>query len=318
MQQIDLYEILESPKSAGRNQLVSNCPFCEKSGHFYINKQSLLWDCKKCGEAGNISKLLKKLGRFDLTSTIENIEELNPNILEIHQHEHTDTQCNHDIKYPIGFKRSFNNPYLIGRGFTESDFYKYEVGTAPINPKYNNYVIIGVYQDGQLLGYISRHVWEKSRIKKFEQRTGNMVFRYKNSKGVQFSKLLFGYDEIVETTSTVILVEGFFKKLRVDNLLNLDDQSDIKCCATFGKKVSQQQIELLKRKGIQNVILAQDNDAVYESKRDSFVLQEHFQTLVGYVSDGALDDCSVSSFFDTFQSLETPEKYFFGKVALIQ
>jgi len=60
------------------DHLQSNCPFCEKENHFYINWKRAFkksrgnyqgsWDCKKCGESGAIPKLLMKLGRLDLIS----------------------------------------------------------------------------------------------------------------------------------------------------------------------------------------------------------------------------------------------------------
>lgn len=43
------------------NQGRGDCPFCDKSNHFYVNKTSGLWDCKSCGESGNLYDFL---GRF--------------------------------------------------------------------------------------------------------------------------------------------------------------------------------------------------------------------------------------------------------------
>jgi len=40
------------------NQVIGDCPFCNKDFHFYINKEKLLWDCKVCGESGNLFKFL--------------------------------------------------------------------------------------------------------------------------------------------------------------------------------------------------------------------------------------------------------------------
>lgn len=31
------------------SQLLGDCPFCTKAEHFYVNKKTLLWDCKICG-----------------------------------------------------------------------------------------------------------------------------------------------------------------------------------------------------------------------------------------------------------------------------
>lgn len=43
------------------NQAKGDCPFCLKEGHFYVNHEKLLWDCKVCGETGNPASFLNKM-----------------------------------------------------------------------------------------------------------------------------------------------------------------------------------------------------------------------------------------------------------------
>lgn len=43
------------------SQVVGDCPFCNKEKHFYINFESLLWDCKVCSTSGNIQSFLEKI-----------------------------------------------------------------------------------------------------------------------------------------------------------------------------------------------------------------------------------------------------------------
>ncbi|MHC4676122.1 MAG: AAA family ATPase [Planctomycetota bacterium] len=43
---------IELRKSSG-NQMVGDCPFCDKAGHLYVNKETGQWDCKVCGKSGN-------------------------------------------------------------------------------------------------------------------------------------------------------------------------------------------------------------------------------------------------------------------------
>lgn len=45
------------------NQAVGGCPFCGKDDHFYANKQTKLWDCKRCGEKGNFEDFLEKIAK---------------------------------------------------------------------------------------------------------------------------------------------------------------------------------------------------------------------------------------------------------------
>lgn len=40
------------------NQAVGDCPFCDKEGHFYANRETRLWDCKRCGAKGNFEDFL--------------------------------------------------------------------------------------------------------------------------------------------------------------------------------------------------------------------------------------------------------------------
>jgi ribosomal protein L37AE/L43A/5S rRNA maturation endonuclease (ribonuclease M5) len=47
-------------------QAVGDCPFCDKEKHFYVNanqdsEKHGCWDCKRCGESGNIYTFLQKL-----------------------------------------------------------------------------------------------------------------------------------------------------------------------------------------------------------------------------------------------------------------
>lgn len=40
-------------------QSIANCPFCHKENHFYVNSTNQLWDCKRCGKAGNLFNFLE-------------------------------------------------------------------------------------------------------------------------------------------------------------------------------------------------------------------------------------------------------------------
>ena len=44
------------------DQVLGDCVFCGKAGHFYVNKEKGLWDCKVCGSSGNINSYLYQLG----------------------------------------------------------------------------------------------------------------------------------------------------------------------------------------------------------------------------------------------------------------
>lgn len=52
-------------------QLVGSCPFCEKEGHFFVSQETLQWDCKSCGESGNVYTFLDLLHKYYLSETTE-------------------------------------------------------------------------------------------------------------------------------------------------------------------------------------------------------------------------------------------------------
>ena len=61
----DPVAFLESQGWAFKQQgqeLVTMCPFCEKPDHLWINQESGVWKCHRCGESGNLYQLRKRLG----------------------------------------------------------------------------------------------------------------------------------------------------------------------------------------------------------------------------------------------------------------
>lgn len=56
------------------NQLFGECPFCGGSDKFHCNKDSLLWDCKKCGKRGNFQIFLEEICK-------QNVEDLDEEFL---------------------------------------------------------------------------------------------------------------------------------------------------------------------------------------------------------------------------------------------
>ena len=211
----DLRDILEIEKETRTGQYICRCPFCGKESHFYINKVTQKFDCKKCGEVGNIYKLLRFLEKtyllggatIEAVETIESVREMLASELE--SNELTLTQLP-EIKMPVGWKvLKKSNPYLIGRGITPELCERYEFGTTKMFRKYDNYILIPIRDNGEVRGFVGRYGSKKVPDGKL---------RYNNSIGTQFSQLLFGYDEITQNTNTVILVEGVFDKIAVDIL----------------------------------------------------------------------------------------------------
>ena len=235
----DLKDLLINPKPTRSGQYIADCPLCGKEQHFYISRKTQMWDCKKCHEYGSIYKLLRLLDKTYLLagSTIEEkerIESIREMMQELVSNDDTELSELPVKKMPVGWKVSAKSTkYLLSRGITSEDCKRYNIGATDMFRKYENYVLIPVYDGGEIRGFLGRYGARKVPDNKL---------RYNNSIGTEFAVLLFGYDEITERTSTVILVEGCFDRIAVDKVLHLWDDDEVKCVCTFGKKISDKQM----------------------------------------------------------------------------
>lgn len=324
---IDYEELLKSKRlNSKRNHIIADCPFCNKEGHFYFNftkaqqkkdgRYVNCFDCKKCGVNGNLVTLLRQLDSLHILQGefLGDIDFLDDPFNS--KSSDTSEESNllaKEIKVPIGFKRVLSDDYLMNeRGWTKNMFNKFEVGYTDMYSKLENYVIILIKEANRCRGYIARSKLTKSEIQKInderkKQGRKDKYLRYSNSTGAEFAKLLGGYEEIVFTTKWVILVEGIFDKTSVDKALNLDRIQEMKCCFTFGKDISEEQILKLKKKNIHGVILIQDPDAVDHSKNLGFRLEKHFKkVLIGFSGEKDLGDSSESEILSIMDNLKTP------------
>ena len=303
---VELKEILHVEQETRSGQYICTCPFCGKELHFYINKKTQMFDCKKCGEFGNIYKLLRFLDKTYLlngatienTDTIVSVRSMLASELESSEVSVTELP---EVKMPVGWRVLRNsNPYLLNRGITPELCERYKFGSTKMLRKYDNYVLIPIYDGGKIRGYIGRYGSKKVPDGKL---------RYNNSVGTQFAKLLFGYDEITENTATVILVEGIFDKIAVDKVLRLWESEEVKCVCTFGKKISAEQIEKLKVRGVSRVILLYDFDAIKEIKRYGIELENHFVTSITYTTKKDIDECTAEEALAVFANLKRPREF---------
>lgn len=332
----DLSTILVNPKKNSKgDHYICDCPYCGRERHFYINifksqqknsegKYIKCWDCKKCNETGNLPDLLKFIGEEDfLEGEYTNVEKLEKRLsIEINIKKITDEDLVlPNKKLPIGFIRQANNQYLRERGFSDFHFRFYKCGITKALLKFENFVIIAVEESGDCKGYLCRSVYDKDVIERKNEKlkliNEREILRWQNSKFTDFSKLLFGFDEIGFNTTTAILVEGIFHKVSVDNRFILFNNDETKCLATFGKSISPYQIYKLKRKGIRNLIIIQDPDAINETKKYTTYLKEEFDSVfVGYAKKD-LNEMTYEEIDEVFDNLVSPTEFFYSKIPLI-
>lgn len=315
-----LLGLLTRPKLGNRNQIIADCPWCGKEKHFYVNKgvnkkgRINPYDCKRCGVSGSIYTLLAKLDSLHLLkgNVIQEHDKLNK-----HEFEETLNSIDNfaEIEIPnknlpkcsklINIEDDEYN-YLLSRKFTEIDFELYSPVKNKINKGFKDYVIIPIYQDFEIKGYVGRYIGINPNKP-----------RYKNSNETEFGHLLGGFDEINKKTKTLILVEGWFDKTSVTTELGLHHIDELKCCTTFGKKISDYQIWLILNKtNIENIILMYDaSDAVNDMKKIGIKLDNYFHTMVadtGHEKDpGQLCE---NEFHKILQNLFTIDEFFFNKI----
>lgn len=264
------------------------CPQCgaEEFG-ISIHEDNHPFNCyrkKRCGFQGNIYTLLQFLGKSKefLSERPINVFDKVELKLEDDERKELDLELPEIIPPPL-WRRVKEDAYLRSRGFTNGDFEKYEVGRSVLA---KDYVTFLVRMNGKLVGYVKRSErtkeWIDTYNKKQKETGGEMYRRYDNSL-TDFHKMLFGYDELTVYVSDVILVEGPFSKTKTDTNLNLDNNSTMKCCATFGAKISPEQIVLLRRKGVKRIWLWFEADVLDKVKEIASNLND-FDVRVSYLS----------------------------------
>lgn len=303
-----------------------DCPQCGKR-EFYISyvEENHPFQCyrkNKCGYKGNIYTLIFDQKKYEFLRNADDLKEYHPE-KKLSQIEDID-----DIKidlslekfsYPIAFKRIEKHEYLENRLF--HSYHKYEIGVTTIDSKLGkDYVIFIISQDCQKVAYIGRHIKSKEYIESVNETRRRQGFkdilRYRNSN-TDFSKILLGIDECNENTETVIIVEGLFDKDRVDFLLELDNQEKVKCCATNGSIISNEQIYLLQKKGIKNLIVLYEADVVDKIRDNVSYVSLFFESLlIGYVDENDPGDMNHNELTEILLNLTPYSQFFETKVKI--
>ena len=290
----------------GKN-LYARCPKCGKNEFGISLANNNVFACfrkNKCGFSGNARTLLSFLGREDILNEKESISIFEPIKLDF---ETAKSKVDiPSIEPPFGWKRQYSNDYLESRGVTPYQFKKHKIGTSILK---RGYVTVLVEMNGEVKGYVTRSYQSKH----WHDKNGGK--RYDNSL-TDFSKLLMGYDEIVEgETKSIILVEGFLDKFSVDSKLNLDQLNWLKCCCTFGSKISGHQISLLRDKKVEELIILFESDVLEVIRPLGEEASIYFNVKIGQLPKGK--DPNDMSGIELLNAIENVVNYLNMKLGLL-
>lgn len=141
---------------------------------------------------------------------------------------------------PLGDERMPTiNAYALSRGFSFKEMKKHQFGGCP-QGKYYGSLILPAINDGKLMFWQARDVLGRNH---------DEFPKYRTPFGYSPKGCLFNLD-IATSFDEVIICEGIFSAMRTGK----------DAVATFGNKISIEQIKLLIEKGIKKVVLCFDPD----------------------------------------------------------
>lgn len=269
------------------------CAWCGRSDKFGLilndsGKGSYNCFHGSCGEKGPLSKLWKKIGRTDLLSKDDTVV-LDFSLKNELIKKKIDKGETKEIKPPLGFKRIHKDDYLDSRGFLREQYDTFHVGKC-IDPKFKHHLIFLIYENSKCVGFLGRtkfsKEWHKQNLIDAKKGLKSLIPRYQNAPGVDFEKIIGGYDEIIlNKTHTVIVVEGLMDKQNVDKQFSLYSSDTVKCVFTFGNSISDVQIEKLYNKGVRKVYLMYDAGTIKQSQQFGLHIEKKIECFVCELKD---------------------------------
>ena len=249
------------------------CIRCGKGNkHFLIsiNPQKPYCHCFRCGYKTSVAGLISQLQgiSYDEAKEItENTFWIKPKIKK-------------DVieRISLPMKEVWTDEawdYLINRGLTRELIWKYDLYLTTERPYYNR-IIIPVYFNGIPVTFQARSI-------------NNYGLRYLSPRDNPIGRILYNYDNI-KGSESVILAEGIF------DVFGLAKAGFDNVACSFGKKVSMEQINLLEKKGVKEVILMYDSDAISKIKEIFIKLQKHFKVSIAPLLEGDPGDCNDFTF----------------------
>lgn len=235
------------------------CPFCGGGHNLQFSIRKGLWICFRCEKKGSAQQLVTRLGgsytnpSHSTDMIRESLGQLRKNIKARRKGSEVDALPEN---YLARFAGKPNEYWTRRRKFTKSTISEWDLGYDPIGPRLWNaetqsWEKVGPcvtlpYRtpEGDLLGVIHR-------------RLGDGFPRYIYPKGFDRKGTLFGswkLEEIGGNIRRAVLVEGSTDAIRVH-------QVGFHTAAQYGSSLHPRQVRLLRRLGVNEIVLFYDYDA---------------------------------------------------------
>lgn len=219
------------------SELMVSCPFHQAShSTMQFNIDRGLFICFSCGESGNIKKLARHLGVVNYREATPDIEDVMEKLDALRKDERKEPK---PLSEETLARFNFPNRYWLSRGFTDSTIQAFDLGYEPLR---NAATIPARNPRGELVGVIYRYLDE------------DVTLRYKYPKRFSRSRNMHGYwlaDN--DDSDLVVITEGAVDAMKVW-------QAGYPALAQYGSTLSVQQVRLLRRLGVGQIVLFYDDD----------------------------------------------------------
>lgn len=275
------------------------CPECGRSDKTGIifSKNGAKFHCMRCSLGMFVNKFFKLTNRNHLIEADEHSASMEHKLKSLFVEEELEEITElPEKRLPIGCKILIDDYYLESRNFSEYHYRLFKPVQTKIDLSKSNMIIFQIFDDmDRRVAWLSRSKrdksWHKENERKHKEEGERLVLRYDNSPDTDFSSILGGINDMTDRITSVILVEGLFDKVNVDNQLNLPNSDDMICLFTFGDSIKRGQIKILKKyPNIKNIFLMYDYNTIINSKRYGLELNNELKSVDIFVCEIDIKD----------------------------
>lgn len=244
-----------------RNSFILTCPYCHKRDRLYIRRVDGATICFHCQREGDFKGVAEIILAEILPISKEEIREkiklplLSDEDINFSENVSDCLKVAKEIQNPTIFSPTIINHnnklfdkarnYLNNRGLTEQEIIKYDLRYDTATSR----VVFPVYNtNNELLGWQGRYIYDHEIDK---------VPKAKNSPNFKKHLCLFAENLLDSKLDYIIITEGPIDAIKCSNLIN--------AVATFGKIVSDVQVQKILRFKPKKIYLGLDRDAYIET-----------------------------------------------------